>query len=423
MGQGRGSALSTIRPRVIKGSDKMGLPWDAYYVLAKANAALTNSKVHPNTGAPDYDITHNLSDLVIDTDLNLGVYGVIGPLDVTGDIIASTTISADLYKWTGAAGGSLIELQSIVNTWLFKTKDGLGADDSGLYFDIDNSRFELRFINFPMWSLSVLGTGCTYGYLGDYAMAFSPAGTFSGLFTWMEDEDYFKFSDDIFMDITEKIYFRNAATSINSANVGHLDLNAATSIDLNAASNIGDGGTTNYAGFAADGELTLHGTARVKRHINLTAQDWKRGVGSPDIGTHGTFPTLNFDAISDDMVYYSLLCPYKFEAGTTIKFTVDWTYSGAQDDGTVCWGLEYINVTTGETVDGATTTITKTSAGEHTTGKLVRTTFTTEMSGMVAQDTIGMRLYRDVSADTLVADAVLINTHFEFTMDKLGKPT
>ena len=62
-GQSRGVALSSRRPRVLKTGDKMGLPWNAYYVLTKANAALTNSKIHPNSGAPNYDITHNSSDL------------------------------------------------------------------------------------------------------------------------------------------------------------------------------------------------------------------------------------------------------------------------------------------------------------------------------------------------------------------------
>jgi len=62
-GQSRGRALSNRRPRVLKTGGKMGLPWDAYYVLSKAQANLPNSKVHPNSGAPDYDIKHDVSDI------------------------------------------------------------------------------------------------------------------------------------------------------------------------------------------------------------------------------------------------------------------------------------------------------------------------------------------------------------------------
>ena len=61
--------LSRYRREPVRGAvKKMGLPWDAYYVLTRAEARLTNSKIHPNSGAPDYDIEHNVSDLVGDTD-------------------------------------------------------------------------------------------------------------------------------------------------------------------------------------------------------------------------------------------------------------------------------------------------------------------------------------------------------------------
>ncbi|KKM24017.1 hypothetical protein LCGC14_1609360 [marine sediment metagenome] len=51
--------LSSFRREPVRGAAaKMGLPWDAYYVLTKAEARLTNSKLHPNTGSPDYNITH-----------------------------------------------------------------------------------------------------------------------------------------------------------------------------------------------------------------------------------------------------------------------------------------------------------------------------------------------------------------------------
>ncbi len=53
--------------------------------------------------------------------------------------------------------------------------------------------------------------------------------------TWMEDEDYLAYSDDILMNTTENIYFRDTAISINSVDDGHLDLTADVLIDLNGA--------------------------------------------------------------------------------------------------------------------------------------------------------------------------------------------
>ncbi len=58
--------------------------------------------------------------------------------------------------------------------------------------------------------------------------------TNSGLFTWMEDEDYFKYSDDILSDSTERHYFRDTAIYIASLDDGHLDLTADISVDINA---------------------------------------------------------------------------------------------------------------------------------------------------------------------------------------------
>ena len=42
----------------------------------------------------------------------------------------------------------------------------------------------------------------------DIAITFNGASN-DGVLTWMEDEDYFKFSDDILIDSTEKIQFRD----------------------------------------------------------------------------------------------------------------------------------------------------------------------------------------------------------------------
>ncbi len=75
----------------------MGLPWDAYYVLTKANAALTNSKVHPNSGAPNYNITHLLSGLPIDQDLNMAAYDISNVTDITmlGNLTLPTTSATE----------------------------------------------------------------------------------------------------------------------------------------------------------------------------------------------------------------------------------------------------------------------------------------------------------------------------------------
>ena len=55
-----------------------------------------------------------------------------------------------------------------------------------------------------------------------------------GVLTWMEDEDYFKFSDDILVDSAEKVLFRDSAIYIHSSTDGQLDLVADTEIQITA---------------------------------------------------------------------------------------------------------------------------------------------------------------------------------------------
>ena len=77
--------------------------------------------------------------------------------------------------------------------------------------------------------------------------------TSDGVLKWMEDEDYFEFSDDILVASTEKLQFRDTAIYINSSADGQLDLVAdteiqiaATTVDING--NVDISGTLTVAG-------------------------------------------------------------------------------------------------------------------------------------------------------------------------------
>jgi hypothetical protein len=93
----------------------------------------------------------------------------------------------------------------------------------------------------------LLGTAIT---IGDATAGTDIAVTFDGesndgVLTWMEDEDYFQFSDDLLLTTTEKLQFRDTAIYINSSADGQLDLVAdteiqiaATTVDINGAVDI-----------------------------------------------------------------------------------------------------------------------------------------------------------------------------------------
>tara|TARA_R100001082_G_scaffold110908_1_gene92341 strand:- start:501 stop:2873 length:2373 start_codon:yes stop_codon:yes gene_type:complete len=80
--------------------------------------------------------------------------------------------------------------------------------------------------------------------------------TNDGVLKWMEDEDYFEFSDDILVASTEKLQFRDTAIYINSSTDGQLDLVADTEIQI-AATTIDINGNVDISGTtAAGGKIT-----------------------------------------------------------------------------------------------------------------------------------------------------------------------
>ena len=109
----------------------------------------------------------------------------------------------------------------------------------------------------------LLGTAIT---IGDATAGTDIAVTFDGesadgVLTWMEDEDYFQFSDDLLLTTTEKLQFRDTAIYINSSADGQLDLVAdteiqiaATTIDINGAVAL-NGAITGATNITLSGEL------------------------------------------------------------------------------------------------------------------------------------------------------------------------
>jgi len=112
----------------------------------------------------------------------------------------------------------------------------------------------------PTFGTGVSGT--------DIALTFDGE-TNDGIITWMEDEDYFQFSDDILMTTTEKLQFRDTAIYINSSTDGQLDLVAdseiqiaATTIDING--NVDVSGTLTVAGAVDFGDAALSNVGAVQ---------------------------------------------------------------------------------------------------------------------------------------------------------------
>ena len=94
----------------------------------------------------------------------------------------------------------------------------------------------------------------------DIAITFNAASN-DGVLTWMEDEDYFQYSDDILLSTSEKLLFRDSAIYLNSSVDGQLDIVAdtevqiaTTTLDINADADVS--GTLTY-GSLSDGSITV----------------------------------------------------------------------------------------------------------------------------------------------------------------------
>ena len=100
----------------------------------------------------------------------------------------------------------------------------------------------------------------------DVSLTFD-ANTYDGVITWMEDEDHFKFSDDILMNGTEKILFGDTGTFIHQSSDGVLTITSDTTVDINGAV-VFDGalsGITNItlSGTLSDGNYTFDTSGNV----------------------------------------------------------------------------------------------------------------------------------------------------------------
>ena len=152
----------------------------------------------------------------------------------------------------------------------------------------------------------LLGNGLTFGAgtAGtDITITFDGE-TNDGVLKWMEDEDYFEFSDDILIASTEKIQFRDTAIYINSSADGQLDLVADTEIQI-AATTIDMNGAADISGnLAVGGNLTVAGNATVTGTTTFNGGTLTLGDSASDNVVFGA--DVDSNIIPDDDDTYDL---------------------------------------------------------------------------------------------------------------------
>ena len=175
----------------------------------------------------------------------------------------------------------------------------------------------------------MLGTSLT---LGDGTSGTDITVTFDGesndgVLYWMEDEDYFKFSDDVLINSTEKLYFQDTGTYIYSNADGDLDL-------------VSDGTNADAIKLASSGGITLDAAGDII--LDADGDDITLKNGS---ATYGSFTNSSGELV--------------IKSGSTP--TTAMTFSGANVtfSGTVTIGSAGISEAELEILDGATVTTTE----------------------------------------------------------------
>lgn len=189
----------------------------------------------------------------------------------------------------------------------------------------------------------------------------------------------------------------------------------------------------NYAQFADDGHLTLHGTARVYRDVPIQISSMKKGVGSPPgESLEDGFPTLDFDDGNDEEVFVLVHSPHDYAAGTVISFHIEFFVDAvdAVNEKNVVWGIEVKVIQHGSVFDFSSGTLV--TYMEHaipitTSNKTLLSCdgLTIGPDVLVSEGLLIVRLFRDADStggdDSHVGDARVLYAHLHYTADKLGE--
>lgn len=238
--------------------------------------------------------------------------------------------------------------------------------------------------------------------------------------------------------VTDAIIGPNGEFSIPHA--GDITMLAGKTLSGRVA-NFGDGGTTNYTEFKTDGELVLHGTAKVMKCLNIEPK-WTKGHGAspPDETTEDNssyfFVTHDYDDTTEESVYYVFQTNHDYAISGLIHIHFDFFVDTAPATAkSVTFGVEYKKVVAGtDAFDFSSGTTTGYVSSSITTGtpandKLIHQAgaVTLSTSGWNPNDIVFLRFFRDATGaggtDDFVGDVRVFNYHLEYVSDVIGEAT
>jgi len=188
------------------------------------------------------------------------------------------------------------------------------------------------------------------------------------------------------------------------------------------------GGTTNYATFSSNGELTLVGTARVLRDLWIDTAGIKAPGAKPATEvSHGNLETAAWQFSNEgveanqESVSWRTAPPYDMDRTEGVTIRIGWSSAST---GNVKWQLEYRWLAEDEdTTQGAEETLTVVDAASATANGIVVTDITGINAPSPTDVSIMFRLTRlSADAQDTISDTVeLHGICFNYVSNKLGE--
>lgn len=225
-------------------------------------------------------------------------------------------------------------------------------------------------------------------------------------------------------DTDDDLIYCDASTD----RIGISTATPATTFDVLGTSRLGDS-ATNYAQFAADGELTLTGTARIKNVLWLETGAIKAPGAKPATyianGITGAWQFADAVAGNEETISGDMRVPRRMDRTVAPIISIGWSADGA-NPGNCEWQLEYLwRAVNEDTTAAAQETVTVTSTASATANGLIVAEFSGVDAPSATDMCISFRIKRlSASANDTITDTVeLHGVCFEFITNKLGTAT
>ena len=183
-------------------------------------------------------------------------------------------------------------------------------------------------------------------------------------------------------------------------------------------------GVTNYAEIKDDGEINLHGTARVYKNLFIRPAALGVGGANPATATVNAsgFGILEFADAADDYAQVNINVPTDMDVSADSEIRITWSVPNTSANMT--WGYGYSIAGENEDTEAAPTTgSTPVTSSGTADGKTSDTLFTIAGGTLAQGDLVQIYFYRDVSADTYSNPVDVHGMALKYVANKLGAAT